>query len=39
MTILFAIIIICVLLTIGVSVPFAFGGVLILLAYSGGYDT
>ena len=38
MTILFAIIIICVLLTIGVSVPLAFGGVLILLAYSGGYD-
>ena len=26
------------MLTIGVSVPLAFGGVLILLAYSGGYD-
>ena len=38
MTILIAIILICVLLTIGVSVPLAFGGVLILLVYTGGYD-
>ena len=39
MTILIAIILICVLLTIGVSVPLAFGGVLILLVYTGGYDS
>ena len=38
MTILIAIILICVLLTIGVSVPLAFGGILILLVYTGGYD-
>ena len=38
MVILIAIILICVLLAIGVSVPLAFGGVLILLAYTGGYD-
>jgi len=38
MIILIAIILICVLLTIGVSVPLAFGGVLILLVYTGGYD-
>lgn len=38
MTIVIAIIVICVLLTIGVSVPLAFGGVLILLVYTGGYD-
>lgn len=38
MVILIAIILICILLAIGVSVPLAFGGVLILLAYSGGYD-
>lgn len=38
MVILTAIILICILLAIGVSVPLAFGGVLILLAYSGGYD-
>jgi len=38
MVILIAIILICVLLAIGVSVPLAFGGVLIVLAYTGGYD-
>ena len=38
MVILIAIILICVLLAIGVSVPLAFGAVLILLAYTGGYD-
>ena len=38
MTILIAIILICVLLTIGVSVPLAFVGILILLVYTGGYD-
>ena len=38
MTIVIAIILICVLLTIGVSVPLAFGGVLVLLVYTGGYD-
>ena len=38
MVILFSIILICILLAIGVSVPLAFGAVLILLAYTGGYD-
>ena len=38
MVITIAILMICVLLAIGVSVPLAFGGVLILLAYTGGYD-
>ena len=38
MVILIAIIMICVLLAIGVSVPLAFGAVLILLAFTGGYD-
>ena len=38
MVILIAIILICVLLAIGVSVPLAFGAVLILLAFTGGYD-
>jgi len=33
-----AIVLICVLLAIGVSVPLAFAGVLILLAYTGGHD-
>ena len=36
MVIAIAILLICVLLAIGVSVPLAFGGVLILLAYTGG---
>jgi len=38
MVITIAILMICVLLAIGVSVPLAFGAVLILLAYTGGYD-
>ncbi len=38
MVILIAIILICVLLAAGVSVSLAFGAVLILLAYTGGYD-
>ena len=38
MVILIAIILICVLLAVGVSVPLSFGAVLILLAYTGGYD-
>ena len=38
MVIAIAILLICVLLAIGVSVPLAFGGVLILLAYTAGYD-
>jgi len=38
MVIAIAILLICVLLAIGVSVPLAFGGVLILLAYTGGHD-
>ncbi len=38
MVISFAILIICFLLVIGVSVPMAFGGVLIFLAVTGGYD-
>ena len=38
MVIVLAIILICVLLAIGVSVPMAFGGVLILLAYTGGHE-
>jgi C4-dicarboxylate transporter DctM subunit len=38
MIIALAIILICVLLAIGVSVPMAFAGVLILLAYTGGHD-
>ncbi len=38
MVISLTILLVCVLLTIGVSVPLAFGGVLILLAYTGGYD-
>ena len=38
MVILIAIILLCILLAIGVSVPLAFGAVLILLAYTGGYD-
>lgn len=38
MVILAAVILICFLLAIGVSVPLAFGAVLILLAYTGGYD-
>lgn len=38
MIIAIAIVLICVLLGIGVSVPLAFAGVLILLAYTGGHD-
>ncbi len=38
MVIAIAILLICVLLAIGVSVPLAFAGVLILLSYTGGYD-
>ena len=38
MVIAFAIVLICVLLAVGVSVPLAFGGVLILLAYTAGHD-
>ena len=38
MVILIAIILICVLLAIGVSVSLSFAAVLILLAYTGGYD-
>ena len=38
MVITIAIVLICILLAIGVSVPLAFGAVLILLAYTGGYD-
>ena len=38
MVITIAIILICALLAIGVSVPLAFGAVLIVLAYTGGYD-
>jgi len=38
MVITIAILMICVLLAIGVSVPLAFGAVLILLAYTSGYD-
>ena len=38
MVIAIAIVLICVLLAIGVSVPMAFAGVLILLAYTGGHD-
>ena len=38
MVIAIAILLICVLLVIGVSVPLAFGGVLIFLSITGGYD-
>lgn len=38
MVVAIAIVLICVLLAIGVSVPLAFAGVLILLAYTGGHD-
>ena len=38
MIIALSIVLICVLLAIGVSVPMAFAGVLILLAYTGGHD-
>ena len=38
MTIVICLILICVLLVIGVSVPTAFGGVLLYLAFAGGHD-
>ena len=38
MVVVIAILLICVLLAIGVSVPMAFAGVLVLLAYTGGHD-
>ena len=38
MVIAIAILLICILLIIGVSVPLAFGGVLIFLSITGGYD-
>ncbi|OED42879.1 C4-dicarboxylate ABC transporter permease [Chromatiales bacterium (ex Bugula neritina AB1)] len=38
MVVAIAIVLICVLLAIGVSVPLAFAGILILLAYTGGHD-
>ncbi len=38
MIVAIAIVLICVLLAIGVSVPLSFAGVLILLAYTGGHD-
>lgn len=38
MVVAIAIVLICILLAIGVSVPLAFAGVLILLAYTGGHD-
>ncbi|WP_299506090.1 TRAP transporter large permease [uncultured Roseobacter sp.] len=38
MIIAFSVLLICVLLFAGISVPLAFGGVLIFLAYTGGHD-
>ena len=38
MVVAIAIVLICVLLAVGVSVPLAFAGVLVLLAYTGGHD-
>lgn len=38
MIVLISIIVICVLLFAGISVPLAFGGVLIFLAFTGGHD-
>ena len=39
MLILLSLIVLCLLLILGVSVPLAFGGVLILIAFLGGHDT
>lgn len=38
MIIALSVVLICVLLFAGISVPLAFGGVLIFLAYTGGHD-